>query len=84
MKIFPLLIVAVACSITSCQSEYEERMEKAIVLKNQYELLDRNASSTTAAELADRKVSIREQIEFHAKLSGNERLFLNSVWKEKY
>lgn len=75
----PLLHIIIIClSCVSCTSEYEERLEKARVLKSkmlkiqdEYERLGISANQ----EIEE----IETEIHFHARVSGNEDLFLKEL-----
>lgn len=75
----PLLLIILIClSCASCTSEYEERLEKARQLKSkllriqeEYERLGISANQ----EIEE----IETEIHFHARVSGNEDLFLKEL-----
>lgn len=72
-----LLLVLTAFAFQSCQSEYGERMSKAIALKRKYEAVQAQLmDDDVKIQLAD----IEKEIKFHATLSGNESLFLEQIW----
>ena len=66
----------------SCKSEYEERLEEAKVLKEQIHLVQVNHHLLPEAHLEDEIELLETKIYFHAKVSGNEELFLKEVFGE--
>lgn len=80
MKIIPLLTAFSVFFLQSCQSEYKERMANAISLKKEYLMLEKSTSNASISNIEERKELIKSEIEFQAKLSGNETHFMNSVW----
>lgn len=77
MKITFILLLTLV-TISSCRSEYEERLEMAKEIQLEIDAVKDN-------ELLLRE-SIRQEIQekerlinFHAKLSGNERLFFQDL-----
>jgi hypothetical protein len=79
IKILLLILLVSALSNTSCESEYSERMCKAIVLKKKHEEL----KSTNKRNLKEVLNDIEQEIKNHATLSGNEELFLKEIWENK-
>lgn len=66
----------------SCTSEYEERMEEAIVLKEKLALIEETHFISPSIELASEIEVINDRIGFLAKLSGNESLFMAQLLEE--
>lgn len=71
----------VGVGLSSCQSEYSERMATAIELKGKYmevkDIIDESNNSNLRPMLTE----IEEEINLQAKISGNEELFLKQIWK---
>lgn len=80
MKIFVVLLLVISSSLISCQSEYGERMSKALALKEKYNQVQDVLYITKNPYLEVQLSEIEKEIEFHATLSGNETLFLEQVW----
>lgn len=79
MKMILLLAILVGFSMTSCKSEYEERMEKAREIKCEMERL--KIEGQTMGLVLDTELNeLESQIEFHAKVSGNQDLFLKELF----
>lgn len=79
MKMRLLFAILVGVSMTSCKSEYEERMEKAREIKCEMERL--TIESETMGFAVDTELNeLESQIEFHAKVSGNQDLFLKELF----
>lgn len=81
MKPALLLLNLLLLGLASCSSEYNERLSKAKELKMEIvkTLQNRYIIGVTAAEqIAD----LQEEINFHAKVSGNEELFKDQLEKE--
>lgn len=79
MKFRFIFTVIILFSFTSCKSEYEERMEKARVIKIEMERLT-NESEKLGLEFETELDELESQIEFHAKISGNQELFLKELF----
>lgn len=81
MKTFFLLLIAfVGFSATSCQSEYNERMDKALKLKQSYLDLKQKVSENEDDKILIQLVNIEKEIKVQALISGNEETFLEEVW----
>jgi hypothetical protein len=65
----------------SCQSEYSERMSKAIALKQRYIDIKNIMIESNDENLEKTLDEIEDEIKFQAKISGNEELFLKEIWK---
>lgn len=75
MKSALLLLLAISVFlITSCSSEYTERLTKAKVLR--FELLKTQQNQNIPSYLQhDQIEDLQKEIDFHAKVSGNAELF---------
>lgn len=81
MKTFFLLLVTfVGFGVTSCQSEYSERMDKALKLKKSYLDLKQKVSETGDEKILIQLSNIEKEIKVQALISGNEETFLKEVW----
>ncbi|MCJ8289820.1 MAG: hypothetical protein HRT58_09170 [Crocinitomicaceae bacterium] len=81
MKLF-LVSLLVILSLTSCKSEYEERLEQARALKVRLSLVQSNISMNEQSNLSSEVDLLHEEIQFLAKVSGNEKLFLKEVYND--
>ena len=77
-----LVSLLVILSLSSCKSEYEERLEQARELKESLTLVDANNSIYEEYDLRNEKKLLEEEIRFLAKVSGNEKLFLEEVYED--
>lgn len=71
----------VGLSLSSCQSEYSERMAAAIELKGKYMEVKDIMNESNNPNLRPMLNEIEEEINLQAKISGNEELFLKEIWK---
>jgi hypothetical protein len=80
-RITVILLFFVGLGFQSCQSEYTERMKKAIELKRKHTEL-RNIMNQSENQLIKTLLSeLEREITIQAKISGNEELFLKELWK---
>lgn len=77
---FSLVSLLVLLSLSSCKSEYEERLEEARELKERMALVEANSSIYEEYDLTNEKELLEEEIRFLAKVSGNEKLFLQEIY----
>lgn len=77
-----LVSLLVLLSLSSCKSEYEERLEEALELKERMSLVDANSSIYEEYDLYNEKKVLDDQIRFLAKVSGNEKLFLEEIFED--
>lgn len=75
-------LVFLLIGLQSCQSEYSERMAKAIELKRKYMDVKSIMIESNNNNLSKTLDEIEEEIKFQAKISGNEELFLKEIWKK--
>ena len=80
MKNISLIILVLGILLTSCQSEYGERMKKALELKKEYQKVHIHLQNSKNPNLITQLSAIRKEIRFHAAVSGNEQLFLKEIW----
>lgn len=79
---FYLVSLLLVISLGSCKSEYEERLEQARELKERMQLVESNLASNNAKNLSAELESLQEEIQFLAKVSGNEKLFMQEVFND--
>lgn len=78
MKIFCLTTLLLIISLSSCKSEYEQRLSEAKELKvRMYEIKESNDSDDETLNIEIKE--LEDQINFHAKVSGNEELFYEEL-----
>jgi len=77
-----LVSLLVLLSLSSCKSEYEERLEQALELKERVRLVEENISMNEQLNLSSEIELLHEEILFLAKVSGNEKLFLKEVYND--
>ena len=63
----------------SCKSEYEERLQEAKVLQQRYLVVEESNMLEPKAELYSELEDIRSEIEYLARLSGNEHMFFKDL-----
>ena len=80
MKKICFVVLGIGILITSCQSEYGERMKKALQLKKEYQKVHLHIQNSKNPNLITQLSAIRKEIRFHATISGNEQLFLEEIW----
>jgi hypothetical protein len=79
-RLLALLLVLSAGYLTSCTSEYEERLTQGMALKNRLTAMQQSASVSGSTYFTQEIREIREEIKLLAKISGNEELFLQQVY----
>lgn len=77
-----IVSLLVSLSLSSCKSEYEERLEQARVLKERMSIVEANSSIREQSNLTSEMRNLEQEILFLAKVSGNEKLFLKEVYKD--
>lgn len=80
-KVIYISTIFIGLGLQSCQSEYSERMAKAISLKKKHteiqNILVESQNPSLKATLSD----IEKEIRLQAEISGNEELFLKELWR---
>jgi hypothetical protein len=66
--------------LSSCSSEYSERLNRARELKQKLSEAIKE-QERVGVSFNDEIVAILEEIDFHAKVSGNEELFIRELNK---
>jgi len=76
-----LLFVMLAMSVTfvSCKSEYEERLQEAKRLQKRYLLVEESNMMDPKEELIQELQEIQSEIEYLARVSGNEYMFFKDL-----
>ena len=82
MKLTLVSALLVLLSLSSCKSEYEERLEEARELKDRMSLVEANLPIYEQYNLPNEIKMLQEEIEFLAKVSGNEKLFLQEIFND--
>ena len=77
---FWLVSLLLLLSLSSCKSEYEQRLEQARELKERMSLVEANISMNEQSSLSNEIEILQGEILFLAKVSGNEKLFLKEVY----
>ena len=77
-----LVSLLVILSLSSCKSEYEERLEEARELKERMSLVEANIAIYKKYGISNEKELLEDEIQFLAKVSGNEKLFLEEIYKD--
>ncbi len=79
MKILLLRALFVSAALVSCKSEYEERLQEARVLQERYLIVEESNMLSPREELAEEMQDIQNQIEYLARVSGNEYMFFKEL-----
>lgn len=82
MRIVITTSLLLLMSLASCKSEYDERMEQALELKEKIVLVERSNNLAPRKSLMTEIEMLNEEIQFLAKISGNEELFLQELFNE--
>lgn len=67
-------------SLSSCTSEYEERLKQGRTLKKQLVMLHGDEIVSPSPEMQPEVIEIYNEIILLAKVSGNEELFMKEVF----
>jgi len=78
-----LSVFLIGIGLQSCQSEYSERMAKAIELKRKHSAVKEMMVDSNNESLKSALNEIENEIRLQAKISGNEDLFMKEVWTVK-
>jgi hypothetical protein len=74
-------LLLMSLGFQSCQSEYAERMKKAIELKRKHTELRNILNQSEKPTLKTLLSELEREISIQAKISGNEEMFLKELWK---
>jgi hypothetical protein len=83
MKFLLLLSLVVSALLTSCKSEYEERLSEAKELQERYLIVEETNMLYPQDELVQELDAIEEKIDYLARLSGNEYMFFKELNMEQ-
>ncbi|MDX2359719.1 MAG: hypothetical protein QNK23_02855 [Crocinitomicaceae bacterium] len=81
-QLIVLLLLIVGGFSTSCTSEYEERLEEGLHLKERISVMERSNAMLADEYLMSEIESMRNQIDLLARVSGDEELFLTQVYED--
>jgi hypothetical protein len=79
---FYLVSLLLVISLGSCESEYEQRLEQARELKERMQWVESNLASNNAENVSRELKLLQDEIQFLAKVSGNEKLFMQEVFND--
>lgn len=79
MKLLLLLALFMSVTLASCKSEYEERLQEARELQEHYLLVEESNMMSPREELIEEMHDIEREIEYLARVSGNEYLFYKEL-----
>lgn len=77
-----LLLLIVVGLMTSCTSEYEERLSEGLSLKARLAIMEQNQAMMSNEYLSSEILEIRNEINLLARISGHEELFLQQVYSD--
>ncbi|MFT5858591.1 MAG: hypothetical protein ACI865_000679 [Flavobacteriaceae bacterium] len=80
MRLIIVSFLLLGLLLTSCKSEYEERLEEAKELKVRITMVEASNSLLPRQNLVNEIEILEEEIFFLAKVSGNEQLFLDELY----
>lgn len=76
-----LLLLFLATTLISCESEYEERLAQAQVVRVKIEQIQSMDEHESNEGLQDELEELNDEITFLSKVSGNEEKFLEDLFK---
>lgn len=79
MKALLLLTLITCASLSSCTSEYEERLAEARKLQERYLLVEESNMLSPKEELLRELEAIENEIDYLARVSGNEYMFFKEL-----
>jgi len=75
-----LLLTLIMCALLfSCTSEYEQRLAQARKLQKRYLVVEETNMLSPKEELAKELEAIENEIDYLARLSGNEYMFFKEL-----
>lgn len=80
IRLTALLLLLSAGYLSSCTSEYEERLTQGMVLKDKLVSMQQTAELSGSGQFSQEIEEIQEEITLLAKISGNEELFLQQIY----
>ena len=81
MKLILLSALAIICLLSSCTSEYEERLLEARKLKAQLSLIEESNFISPKPELIMEISELEAEIHYLAKVSGDEAQFMSDLFE---
>ena len=81
MKLIGTALLLFTLILGSCTSEYEERLDDAKVLRQRFLVVEETHFLSPNVELVKEMDKIQSEIQFLAKTSGNEDLFMEEIQK---
>ncbi len=79
MRILLLFALLMSATLMSCKSEYEERLQEAKDLQERYLIVEESNMLSPREELVDEMRDIQNQIDYLARVSGNEYMFFKDL-----
>ena len=79
MRLRVLLSLMLVVIFTSCTSEYDECLEEAKELRQRYLMVEETNMVSPNEELLKELQKIESEIDYLAKVSGNEQLFFREL-----
>jgi glycine cleavage system protein P-like pyridoxal-binding family len=79
MRLTAIALLLFSFSLGSCTSEYEERLEEAIELKERFLIVEESHFISPNEHLETEMKKIEREIQLLAKVSGNEELFMKQL-----
>lgn len=82
MRLLGTALLLFTCLLAaSCTSEYEERLEEAKILRERFLLVEESNVLSPSGDLMNEMEKIESEIQFLAKVSGHEEMFLREIDK---
>lgn len=82
MKLLLVSLLLLLLSLSSCKSEYEERLEQARELRARLVMVESTDLMNKKSDLSKEVQLLQREIHFLAKVSGNEKRFLEEVYND--
>ncbi len=82
MKYSLISLLLLALSLSACKSEYHERLDEAKELRKKMSMVEASNDLLPRKQLIEELRSMKEEINFLAKVSGNEELFLKEIYED--
>ncbi|XOV66826.1 MAG: hypothetical protein ACFHU9_14465 [Fluviicola sp.] len=79
MRFLLLLALFMGVSLVSCKSEYEERLQEAKELQERYLIVEESNMMSPREELVEEMKDIQNEIDYLARVSGNEYMFYKEL-----
>ena len=76
MRLIGATLLLLTFVLGSCTSEYEERLAEAKLLKERFLLVEESNFVSPNHELVNEMQKLESEIQFLAKVSGNEEMFI--------